>query len=254
MPNLLMFVWWKDRDGYKIQEIDPRGVVWTGDPIFPFSPPEGASPSVARLLKRWNTIVPPAPGSENEPYLVLEPIGDDYVGVQPLEINPGLFVDFSKTPPNPEGVKAFADKYGQIQGVHGPVSFEPWYREIKVMKRAVRAWEKGKNEGSLRKWVDDFNRVYPELFEDKGRASASISLQNTNDPLRPTLHIIPHDLLSAMWLQFAQQVSSSTGLRLCKWCSTWFVFGSGTGRRKSGHYCSPRCYKAAWKRDNPEKL
>jgi hypothetical protein len=253
MPNLLMFKWWIDRDGYNITELDPRGVIWTPDATYHDIPPKGASPSIVRIQKRWNTIVSPAPGHEDKPYLVLEPTGDDFFPIEPLEINPGLFVDFAGTAQTPEGVKSFADKYGQIQGVHGPVSFEPWYREIKIMKNAVRGWEKGKREGSLRKWVNNFNTIYPELFDDKGRASASVCLQNTDDPLLPTFRMVPHDLLSAMWLQFAQQVSSSTGLRLCKLCSTWFVFGTGTGRRKSAHYCSPRCYKAAWKHENERK-
>ena len=253
MPNMLKFDWLKDRDGYNIQELDPRGIVWasgTGRDAKRF---EGASPSIVRMQKRWNTIIAPEPGRENEPYLVLEPIGDDTAVIQPLELNPGLFIDFARTAPTPQGVKSFADNYGQIQGVHGPVRFEPWFREIKIMKNAVQGWQKGKEDGSLRSWVDNFNRTYPELFDDKGRASMSVCLENTDDPLRPILRMVPHDLLSAMWLQFAQQVSASTGLRLCKWCSTWFVFGAGTGRRKSGHYCSPRCYKAAWKMENERK-
>ena len=254
MPNLLMFEWPKDRDGYEILEFDPRGVVWQPDANGNVSPPEGSSPSIVQLLKRWGMGVGPEPGHKNKSYLILEPVGDEAVTTQPLETNPGLFVDFAETALNPEGVKAFADKNGQIHSPVGPDMFWSWYREIKRMRNAVRAWEKGKKEGSLRQWVSNFNRRYTEFLEKKGRSNASIRLQNTDDPLRPYLHVVPNDLLSAMWLQFAQQVSSATGLRRCKWCSTWFVYGTGTGRRKSGHYCSPRCYKAAWKSENPDKL
>jgi hypothetical protein len=196
----------------------------------------------------------PRPGNGKKPYQVLEPVGEEVVVTQPLEDNPGLFADFAETALSPEGVKSFADKHGQIQGPDGPDMFWLWYREIKRMRNAVRGWEKGKVEGSLRQWVSSFNRRYTEFFEESGRSNASIRLQNTDDPLRPYLHVVPNDLLSTMWLQLAQQVSSSTGLRRCKWCSTWFEYGTGTGRRKSGHYCSSRCYKAAWKSENPDKL
>ena len=81
----------------------------------------------------------------------------------------------------------------------------------------------------------------------------STGLLDTDDPLQPLLHVVPENLLSAMWLQLAQHVSSSKGLRQCAHCSKWFEHGTGTGRRRTGHYCEDKCRKAHWTARNQKK-
>ena len=256
MPNLLSFEWERDRDGYDLIEFNPAGIDWDYQgPDYKVAPPERASPSTIRLLGRWGMHLSPGVGTHADwkPSVILEPVGDLTVRYRPLDQHPGLFMEFAGVGSKPEAIKAFADKYGQLhlQGV--PDYLRGWSFEIRRMRDAVKLMEKGKKAGSLRDWVQVYNRRLDDLIGEKARASAAFQLMDTDDPLRPSLHAVPDDLLSAMWLQLAQQVSSSTGLRRCAWCSTWFVYGTGTGRRKSGHYCSPKCQKAKWKRQKDQK-
>ena len=257
MPNLLSFSWEKDRDGYEIFEFDPTGIEWSlvagktdiyEYQMIPKAPPD-ASPTTLKLLQQHREWFAPSPDPhsdelrylEQPPYFVLVPVGEESIRYRPLDEYPAIFMELAETPKNPEGVKSFLDKFGPLIESSDPELPEAMYYQIEDMKRAVRAWEASKKAGSLRKWIKDFNRR--DIWE-RSRAGVTIQLTNTDDPLCPNLEIVPNSLISAIWLQFAQQVASSTGLRQCNWCSTWFVFGTGTGRRKSAHYCSDRCRQA----------
>jgi hypothetical protein len=154
-------------------------------------------------------------------------------------------MELAKASLNPEGVRTFLNKFGPLYDSWNPEFPDSWYREMRTIRRAVRAWEEGKKAGSLRNWVNAFNR---DIGWEEHRSSAAVRLISTDDPLSPNLAIVPDNLIAAIWLQLAQQVSSSTGLRQCNWCSTWFVFGTGTGRRKSAHFCSDRCRQAHHRR------
>lgn len=255
MANLISFSWEKDRDGYELLEFDPTGIEWTlddrglnlstdGDPKMKYTPTPDASPSTLKLLKKYGQwFYSPPDISPETPYIVLDPVGEETIRYRPLNEHPAIFMEMEDVSLNPEGVKSFLDRFGPLFKIL-PAPHDPriWYPEIQSLKRAVQAWEAGQKAGSLRNWVKAFNR---RDGWRQARSSAKVQLVNTDDPLCPNLEIVPDNLISAIWLQFAQHVSSSTGLQQCNWCSTWFVFGTGTGRRKSAHYCSDRCRQAA---------
>ena len=101
----------------------------------------------------------------------------------------------------------------------------------------------GKQSGDFSRLIEVF-RLRQESVEDRG---ISVGLRRNNAGGPPILALGPHDLIYGLWLQLAQTVTSNTKLRRCAWCSTWFSFGTGTGRRKSAHYCSDKCRKAAFR-------
>jgi hypothetical protein len=56
------------------------------------------------------------------------------------------------------------------------------------------------------------------------------------------LQIIPDNLLSAMWLQFAQAIDGNGKHRACKECGKWFeISGEDTGFRINRVFCSDPC-------------
>ena len=67
-------------------------------------------------------------------------------------------------------------------------------------------------------------------------------------PLKlPTLHVVPMNLLGAMWLQVAGELTKGIQFRQCKWCPNWFPYGPGTVHKRNKEFCSDRCRKA-WNR------
>src|SRR5262245_54375330 len=52
--------------------------------------------------------------------------------------------------------------------------------------------------------------------------------------------VVPRNLLTALWLQFAQSVVEGREFGRCKTCQAWFET-STPGTRKSRVYCSDSC-------------
>ena len=179
----------------------------------------------------------------NPPMLWLKPQGGAAIRYRPLVEHPALFREFASLERTDEGFKAFADRYGpirhEVRGLGKPLL--DWYQEHQWMLDLVELWEGGLARGNLAPLNDAINKL------DFGFISFSVRFGRAWESDHPALYIEPDDLLSAMFLQFTQAVSGNADLRRCAWCPTWFAYGTGTGRRKSAHYCSDRCRKAAHK-------
>jgi hypothetical protein len=59
--------------------------------------------------------------------------------------------------------------------------------------------------------------------------------------------LVPPDLMSAMWLQFAQFACSQAQLFRCQRCRKPFLGGTGTGRRRTAKFCLDACKVAAFR-------
>jgi hypothetical protein len=64
---------------------------------------------------------------------------------------------------------------------------------------------------------------------------------------RLTLHIVPDNLLGAMWLQLAWHLSGDRPIRQCESCAKWYPL-SWAGRKKHGRFCSNKCRMRAQRR------
>ena len=69
---------------------------------------------------------------------------------------------------------------------------------------------------------------------------------------RQELCVVPSDLLSALWLQFAQSVDGNTGYKQCPECAKWFEVAPGTGRADK-QYCSNTCRSRAHRHRPPAR-
>jgi hypothetical protein len=80
----------------------------------------------------------------------------------------------------------------------------------------------------------------------EGLASTSARVLLAPDRDKMVLHIVPHNLLGAMWLQCARVLTENTSFRQCEQCLKWFEI-SADQRRKQSKYCSDRCKVSAYR-------
>jgi hypothetical protein len=172
----------------------------------------------------------------------IEAISERCERYRPLEV-PALFVRFARdTPASPKGVLGFCNQFG-IPGGARPdegqrdlihyASVDVLLQQQATMRRAFNVFEKGDSKALM------------TAFNSAGGAS-SIELRQAQDG-RLYWCPIPHDLIQAMWLQFAMYASSGTKLFRCQHCNEPFIVGTHTGRRSTAIYCSNACKVAAFK-------
>ena len=140
----------------------------------------------------------------------------------------------------------FANEYGQLHWhpliPEQHLRFEwigAWHRSVEMISKLVRLWSTGLENSDLSEFAREFNRMEHHFGQWRVALEASPGSERTD------LRMVPTDLFGAIRLQLAQAASINARMQSCVWCSKWFIFGSGTGRRKSAHYCSDRCRKAA---------
>ncbi len=215
MPSLIQLVWERDADGYTYELRVPE----EGDP------------------------------DREIEYFV--PIGSKTITYHPLEEFPALFMEFAALgrtfTASEEGISAFVEKYGLLE-LEKFARPSDWVFQSMLMNSAVSVWQESVKSEDMTVLAEVFNqqvdgagRDYPEI-----RAPISVKFVKPWDTKHPRLCIVPKNLLSGLWIQFAQAVSANAKFHSCGWCSTWYRYGAGTGRRKTAHYCSARCRKAAF--------
>ncbi|MCP4317732.1 MAG: hypothetical protein GY789_17365 [Hyphomicrobiales bacterium] len=64
---------------------------------------------------------------------------------------------------------------------------------------------------------------------------------------RPTVRIIPINLVGALWLQFANAIEGNHDFGQCASCGSWFVVVPGAGRPDK-RYCSDACRMRAYRK------
>ncbi len=266
MPNLLSFEWDRFIDGFDVValntddfEIDTSSLPFDVDDLveqgvdlgtidedLDVSVSERASPETAQLIRTVQQeelleLQARAPAVSH--YLLAR--SNTRVRYQPLDENPGLFMEFSETPTTLEGAKTFADKYGLVSQApmifteRAPCAkiFMEFYFYIRVMRELVQVWHSCEQTNDFESIAQDWNHHL---------SSARVVFKKFPGVPRPRLLLEPESLRDGMFLQLANAISGNSLLRRCICCPTWFAYGTGTGRRKSAHYCSDRCRKAAF--------
>lgn len=271
MPNLIWFEWSKMTDGYSLETLVPNEIELAPDrPNHPIedvyeydvfqagrslTAKVGAQQSTLRVLELNNSLFYDETGFAearwnlpDKPINFVCPVGDEFLTYRPFDSGNLIFKEFADVDTQSDGVLGFANKYGLLHKFRGNnlEQLDDWFEEIHSMNKAVKIWDQCK------KTKGDFGILLNEFRSSAAGSNLTVRLERGADPERPALYIEPESLLSAMWLQFAQTVSANQQIQRCAVCTTWFAFGTGTGRRKSAHYCSDRCRKA-FHRPNKEK-
>ena len=282
MAQLLSFEWSKPTDGWEIVEIDSEldqvhdEFREHEDPEAPggkfrarrgwITPRKGTPAATRRLIKRYESDLVSGmrksplgpPPRLRMPKLVdrktfLVPKSDSVTQYKPFELNRAIFMDFANTPESPEGKKAFFDRYGAVLNPSlsaTDVEDKQYLKTLRNFREAVSEWQAAKQSGNYQPVIDRFT-------SPRGIRTANLVLDVTLKMVPgielPVLRLEPRSLADAMVVQLAKAISGDFDIRQCASCPSWFVYGTGTGRRSSGMYCSDRCKQAAYRRARDKK-
>lgn len=61
------------------------------------------------------------------------------------------------------------------------------------------------------------------------------------------LHILPHDLIGALWLQLAQAITHQKTVKVCEVCGKPIIVANTYGTRSDRQYCSGACRSKAYR-------
>jgi hypothetical protein len=172
---------------------------------------------------------------------------DRFDSYRPLEIETLFSIFAEDTAASAIGMHAFCNKFGLLggsrrdlapmrgtrksEGVAGSVVL----REHRRIQSALFLFHQGNHSKLVRYWnsAHGVGLVRTEL-----RAGPEGRLE---------MVLMPPDLMSAMWLQFAQYACSPAQLFRCQRCGKPFQVGTGTGRRRTSKFCSDVCKVAAFR-------
>ena len=230
--------------------------VWTGVHATAIAP----SWVCKMLHNRGYRFSPYEKNLVGEEFLI--PQSDNILKFRPLEGNSAAFMEYAHSYDSASNTVNFVTEYGLPE--EEPPSSDLWLLKHSTeciqegagfMWDAVGVWDVAKQKNDFGELLLLFNwGRLPESRDDLdydasidgSRALTSVKLRHRGDrDGPPLLSMVPEDLEAALWLQFGQAISANSQLQRCAVCPTWFSYGTGTGRRKSAHYCSDRCRKAA---------
>lgn len=145
---------------------------------------------------------------------------------------PGLYNQLADCSLNEKGALDFVSRFGFLSDKRQE-SVDFICSQIEVV-RSLRKAKKARKWERLHLWMIDNRkaiRLNPDLL--------------AGDP--PELFFRPSTLLDAIYVQFFEDLTTKANLKLCErpGCRNWFKYGTGTGRRSTSQYCSPKCQNAA---------
>jgi hypothetical protein len=161
-------------------------------------------------------------------------------------ISESIFRNFIDWEATPEGALRFTNAYGFLlswdyEGASPSASVADWLHRQEGLRSAVRTWEAGDVTGLIERFNNpDLGELSTKLRSNRTGSSVSLVLE-------------PRSLWSLMFVEFALHVSNKSGLKQCDWCTKWFPFGAGTGRRSKARFCSGVCRKASHVHDKKEQ-
>jgi hypothetical protein len=88
------------------------------------------------------------------------------------------------------------------------------------------------------------------IVNEKLAGNASARLLWNGSKTRLSLHQVPKDLTSALWLQLARAIEGDREYVQCQECRNWFEVSSPDGGRKDKRFCSTACRARFWRKTN----
>jgi hypothetical protein len=168
---------------------------------------------------------------------------------RPLEIE-NLFSRFAEdTPVSAQGMHAFCNKFGLLGG--GRRDLAPM-RGRRLSESALGS-DLLREHWRIRSALSRFRKSDPSELVGYWNSAHGVGLVRAELRVDPEGRLervlMPPDLMSAMWLQFADFACSQAQLFRCQRCGKPFQVGTGTGRRRTANFCSDSCKVARSGRD-----
>jgi hypothetical protein len=192
---------------------------------------------------------------------------------------PPAFLEFAQTSATEDGIKAFADRYGQLfpdgpnllfpDGLIPPPGLEKsfqiyqfygrlintWSLYIRAMHRDVELWNMSMRTGDFSKIIRDVQRKRPpgdhpaRGYLKHPALGSTVELFLKEDPSSASarLCIRPNSLAYALWAQLLLAIDGNLNLRACVHCRKWFTLEAGRGRSDK-EYCSNACRMRAYRK------
>ena len=164
----------------------------------------------------------------------------------------GLFREFSALDQSPDAIVEFANRYGLLWQDNADFERyeEKWLVSIAEVKALVSTYDRAMATDDVAERTACFEAIWA-LF-DSGRIRPRFVLRMHPHeflamPSKCRTEPVPENLIAAIWLQFADQVSQGTQFKRCENCPKWLRIGLGSGRKASTRFCSTRC-RVAWNR------
>jgi hypothetical protein len=152
--------------------------------------------------------------------------------------------------PDDTAILAFANSHGLlgIDTAGEPVAV--WRKAVGEMVTTLDALEHNAVEAAdVISGKDSARRLRDKLRDTVNRHLIGAALQVAGDP--PDFHkqIVPRDLLTALWAQLVESLTTGHILRACVACGTWMeVTPEGTGHRFNQRVCSVPCRMTVYNR------
>ena len=195
--------------------------------------------------------VVPRPQTSGEKLLVVQPKAS--VPVHGYTLGPehaGLFREFAALDQTPESVVSFAGRYGLLWQEYG--SFElfedQWLISIAMVQALVSEYDQAIAANDPEEKKQSFERIWELFNTDRIPIRFKLRMHPHRTlaiPNKCWTEPVPENLMSAIWLQIADQVSQGTQFKRCENCPSWFPVGPGTRTKPTKRFCSTRC-RVAW--------
>jgi hypothetical protein len=226
------FEWWQDAEGYRLVS-EWSSTTWSSTTAAQISLGSGVILSATGEIVPATGVILPAGLSSpklSKPQRIVR-CGGSLRSYRPLITFEGLFRLFANAAPTPEGVLDFIGRFGPLtcDGLD-----ENQGEDVSLLIEHVEAMSKILNEYSHGHKVG-----LAQVLDSDGIQLGQIKTVLINDPATrmPRLQLTVADLLTALWLQLGQTLSSGATIRRCEQCGMLFEVGPGTTRRLDAKFC-----------------
>ena len=145
-----------------------------------------------------------------------------------------IYEQLANCEPNEAGILTFVNKYGLLWSRGKREEVEKFLTARRELKKLLVA-KKRDDWDAASKWIE----ARPKAI----LLSAGIGYSKTD---RPQLEFRPQNLIGLIVSRLIQDWSSGVKYEFCKrpGCGEYFYYGSGTDKRETADYCSPKCQNA----------
>ena len=259
MTELLEFEWERRVDGYRLERLDADLLIfvqnladdhWPADDGWFINLVDSSAPQwLLDLINREDVDENALKhdlenASDGDRYLVAN--GRETERYRPVDMYPALFMELADSEDTREGAARFISRYGlpnvaKNTSIQTPADLWTMSRNIWAIKSAVRSWEQYRKTGKAKAFI----KGVTDALLTESHLHVELREMPEHDTL--SMVIVPHSLIAAIWLQFAQAITANYGFRQCDECLTWFEVAPGKGRPEK-RFCSSACSMRAYRK------